>query len=117
MRHAEPATVTGVQYAIIKDRGDETGAMLTLTLADGPHRGTAFRVEWPHISADGFTEFIVDAARFNTAALRRWAVARAPPRPPDPPARAARDLRARLPFGPGGRPPPAARLQPPSGGA
>lgn len=49
-RTAEPCLVTALNYEIARDRDNgETVAKLTLTMLDGPLRGTSFPVEWPNI--------------------------------------------------------------------
>jgi WD40 repeat protein len=64
-RAAEPAVVTGLEYEIVKDKGDATVARMTLTLTDpaGGLRGERFQLELPDMTQEGSPDFIVEFVR------------------------------------------------------
>ena len=76
-RAAEPCVVTGLDYVIVRDKGNATVARLTLTLTDafGALRGERFELELPDMTREGGSpDFLVPLSRFVAAAARGWAV-------------------------------------------
>jgi WD40 repeat protein len=71
-RAAEPAVVTGLEYQIVKDKGDATVARLTLTLTDaaGALRGQRFELELPYMTQEGSPDFIIEYVRARLRLLR-----------------------------------------------
>jgi hypothetical protein len=70
-RHAEPARASAVRYAISREDGDETVAVLTLRLADpaSTNFGVEFELELPRLED---ADFLVPAHRFRAGAARGW---------------------------------------------
>ena len=64
-RGVEPCVVTGLEYQIMKDKGNMTVSRLTLTMADDAHgqRGTRFEVELPDMTLESCPDFIVEYVR------------------------------------------------------
>jgi hypothetical protein len=70
-RHAEPARVCEMRYAISQDGRDETVAVLRLRLADpaSSNFGAEFTIELPRLED---ADFLVPAHRYRAASARRW---------------------------------------------